>query len=349
MSAKKSGQKSLPGQLLDKISKVSGDFWKRVDIFRSSLDQNSPEWDPRVFIPYNSWFDFVKQEYPHVKDITAIASFVRNLAAVGAWRPTQDIVRFDPDLYESLSKTELTGNLPAEILQRLPAWGIYVEAPGLEYDGNRYEGFFAGLDVCNEPGLVLMAINLLDANLRSLRIVLPLGEWDLATAVEKTNDDFKRGMERLNRPFDEDSLLKLESGLVQILNLLIYVCSYGLVEHGSWADSGGSGGYTPKKVRGIWRFFPPDRPKIRLMGEEFGDQLRKYAKTVETGASHQHSRPRPHLRRAHWHGYWKGSMKKDAEKPRQFSVRWLPPIQVGWLEEETEEEGLKDREPPKGI
>ena len=34
--------------------------------------------------------------------------------------------------------------------------------------------------------------------------------------------------------------------------------------------------------------------------------------------------PRPHVRRAHWHGFWSGPRESDA---RKLSLKWLPPIQ----------------------
>lgn len=82
-----------------------------------------------------------------------------------------------------------------------------------------------------------------------MRIALPLGDWDPAVALEKTNEDLRQGLNRMNHPVEEASFFKLESGLAQIFNLLIYVCSHGLAEHDSWSSCGGAGGYKLKKVR----------------------------------------------------------------------------------------------------
>lgn len=43
-----------------------------------------------------------------------------------------------------------------------------------------------------------------------------------------------------------------------------------------------------------------------------------------------HAGPRPHVRRAHWHGFWSGPRK--SEKQRTFSVQWLPPIAVAMVD-----------------
>jgi hypothetical protein len=50
----------------------------------------------------------------------------------------------------------------------------------------------------------------------------------------------------------------------------------------------------------------------------------------ESGGTH--ARPRPHIRRAHWHGYWTGPRAKPA-KERKFVLRWLAPIPVNVSEE----------------
>ena len=39
-----------------------------------------------------------------------------------------------------------------------------------------------------------------------------------------------------------------------------------------------------------------------------------------------HARPRPHIRRAHWHSFWAG--KWDEPEARVVMLKWLPPIPV---------------------
>ncbi len=60
---------------------------------------------------------------------------------MGAWRPTQDILRFDADFYGMLAKTGVSGNLPVEILERMPAWALYFETRELVVEGRHYDGF----------------------------------------------------------------------------------------------------------------------------------------------------------------------------------------------------------------
>lgn len=54
------------------------------------------------------------------------------LGALVAWRPTKGIYRFHPELYESLIETDLEGDVPADVLLRLPGWAVYIETPASE-------------------------------------------------------------------------------------------------------------------------------------------------------------------------------------------------------------------------
>jgi hypothetical protein len=53
------------------------------------------------------------------------------LAGLAAWRITQQVYRFDPDLYTTLLATPVAGEIPGEHFQRLPAWCVAVETLAL--------------------------------------------------------------------------------------------------------------------------------------------------------------------------------------------------------------------------
>ena len=46
---------------------------------------------------------------------------------------------------------------------------------------------------------------------------------------------------------------------------------------------------------------------------------------VEQG---ERRRPVPHIRRAHWHSFWKGPRKE--EEKREIVFHWIPPLPVGY-------------------
>ena len=63
-------------------------------------------------------------------------------ALAAAWTPGRIAVRFDDDVAQALMDTPLEGTIPTEVLQRLPAWGLYIDCPGF----GSGSGFFVTLD-----------------------------------------------------------------------------------------------------------------------------------------------------------------------------------------------------------
>ena len=49
---------------------------------------------------------------------------------------------------------------------------------------------------------------------------------------------------------------------------------------------------------------------------------------VEIDPATGRTRPRAHVRRAHWHGFWTGPRDPERAEERRFDLRWLPPIPV---------------------
>ena len=90
---------------------------------------------------------------------------------------------------------------------------------------------------------------------------------------------------------------------------------------------------TPIRTKSGFRIFPPDQPTKWDVGVRLGAALRKAYHAIETAGTGQHAGPRPHVRRAHWHGFRSGAMKREDGSPipadeRSFKLRWLPPIPV---------------------
>jgi hypothetical protein len=50
-----------------------------------------------------------------------------HLAALAAWRATQGIYRFDDTLLDELWHTPIHGELPTDLLYRMPEWCMYIE------------------------------------------------------------------------------------------------------------------------------------------------------------------------------------------------------------------------------
>ena len=262
------------------------------------------------------------------------------LAALGAWRYTQGIYRFDPDILDAVAATSMHGDLPVEVLFRLPEWCVYIETPGLVWDKEPLYGFFAFLDWDIQYNHARLYFVTHTVEGLSSGLCLYLGAWTLTEALERLFATAKENAEAdgnaavldyLSESRDRvDEIAGAMSGFVA---LLLYICS----------DEPDIQGYVPgiypqrpqpKKVKGEWKLFPPDKPRIWRIGDTLGEALREARETAtassiagqETG-----SRPRPHIRRAHWHGFWSGPKKPalDSGSARRFRYQWLPPIIVG--------------------
>ncbi|EKA7659286.1 hypothetical protein OL397_004460 [Salmonella enterica] len=232
-----------------------------------------------------------------------MATDIARLSGLAAWRATQGIYRFDPDLYAALITTPVD-RLPAEVLTLLPEWGVYVETPGHD----RFTGFFAHCDYdprSKSPELRL----LLDTVDNLIPVAIPVMNGMLSDAIDTATPGFGKQLADMCQP---------------LVSLVLYICSVS-------ADFGHYTAFRPmpKKTKRGLRLFPPDKSTVINTGERIGSVLRasrqisqNSAPAVPTGRTVQ-----PHVRRAHWHGYWSGT-------PRKLSIRWMHPVLVKVIETE---------------
>ena len=61
----------------------------------------------------------------------------------------------------------------------------------------------------------------------------------------------------------------------------------------------------------------------REVGYHIGAEIRKHARYESTGGG-DGRKVRPHMRRAHWHHFWRGPKNGN----RELFIKWLPPIVV---------------------
>lgn len=68
------------------------------------------------------------------------------------------------------------------------------------------------------------------------------------------------------------------------------------------------------------------------MGQDAGNALR----SALAGYRGTDKKQTPHIRKAHWHGYWKGSKKENTQ---EFFYKWIPPVVVNQYAENALEQG----------
>lgn len=102
-----------------------------------------------------------------------------------------------------------------------------------------------------------------------------------------------------------------------LVNALAYLCSANADVEGSYSPSPSLSAATVKKKRlstATWHD----------VGYHIGAEIRKHAQYASESHGGSGRKVRPHMRRAHFHHFWRGP--KDG--PRELFIKWIPPIVV---------------------
>ena len=254
--------------------------------------------------------------------VNAVAD-VAVVGGLGAWRLTQGVYRFDPDLLEALWSTPIE-RVPTEMLYRLPEWCVYLETPGRGYDELLMQGAFLWLEWDTHPPHRTELRGLLDVDDgRLIPIMLHLEAQHLEACIEAALAESLRHM---------PPETQLPAGMWQrvkesfrgiwppLLSLALYLCS----EEPDITDERGAPGLParsrPRKPDGT--IIPASAPAAWVIGSRIGNVLRNALRGESAGGTH--ASPRAHWRRAHWHHYWTGPKSET----QQLKLRWLHPILV---------------------
>ncbi len=167
----------------------------------------------------------------------------------------------------------------------------------------------------------------LDPRHGCLPLPIILGEGTIADALDRLLESAReRACEHGLEPPDglEDAGLVART-IWPMVSLLLYLCS----EEPEIGDGGRRpGNPVPKRTRRGLRLFPPDRPARWDVGVRLGAALRLGAARHEAAGEpgpegeRRRSRPRAHIRRAHWHTFLAGRARSEKR------IKWLPPIPV---------------------
>lgn len=320
-----------PQLILDRLSKKYPNLWREID--RARARRTWPDW---CFVPVYEVERLCADNAGRVP--FGVSADTTHLALLAAWRATQGVYRFDPQVARELARTPVEGRIPREVLFRMPEWCLYVELDeqsAVVYpDGDRrpLHGFFASVEwdpQFRRPELIF----LLDGEPSLLPIFLPLDEETiddaLASWTRRTIEDGRRGRWSRDAEFWEEFVAGLIGNLgrcvPELLSLVLYVCSAG-----AELREAAGGARLPRRPEPVRtkkgpRLFPAERPTVWECGWRTGPALRAAGaeRSKERGGG-THARPRPHIRRGHWHHFWRGPRQGE----RELVVKWLPPVAV---------------------
>lgn len=310
----------LPNEHLDALSKKYPGAWLMLDKLRADRGKDLPKWPLWCLLPMTGWYAIACDgNKTSALSLSQVAD-VSRLSAIGAWRYSQGIYRFDDVVYTALKQTVPNGDLPCDVLYRLPEWSIYIETPNHDWLGSPLHGFWCHLEW--DANTERHELRLLLHTEQLIPIPLHLGKWTLSEAVSRAvSVAQKQGAKaRIDVSFDAFGE-RLSESLYGLISLILYLCS-DEPEIDDEREPGVSPKRPlPKKVRKGWSLFPADKPRVWTIGKTLGSTLRQAGQG--SGKSDTHTK-RPHLRRAHWHGFWSG----PREGARTFHYHWLPPTVV---------------------
>lgn len=298
--------------------------WKQADEFRADRGVGLPKWPAWCYCPMAAWYAIVCADAGKHQLTLDLVPDVARLAALGAWRISQGIYQFDTDMAAAIDKTLLVGEMPTDVLLRLPEYSIYIDGAGLSWMGEPLRGYWVYLewDANTERRELRL---LLDTESALQPAILHMGPWTVTEAVDRMVSESKAQAQSAgisSALLTPELVEKIASEVQPIIARVLYICSDEPDIIDREQPEAKPSRPQPKRVKKGWRLFPPDKPRIWRVGETLGQQLRSVNTATETDSTRKG--PKPHLRRAHWHGYWTG----PREGERKFQYKWLPPMVV---------------------
>ena len=317
---------------------------RTLDLSSRDLDKiraGHEKWPRWCFVPFSVWASSFVRSESNLQKVNEITSGV----TIIPWRYSRSIYRFDPDVYRELVETSFSGDIPQEVLLRLPEWSVFVEM-----QEESVFGFFASLDYASPERAELLFVFCIEGRLTPFNIRLSSGtiENSFAQTLKEfealvgDNNELKADYTKVLGP--NSSHVKFDGGVDGVrkeltevlgedlslvkkaLSLILYICSDEAEIRDRDAPDWEPGYPRPKMTKGQERLFPADRNRIVDVGRELGAMLRDDAAKSEPCAPTGRT-VRPHLRRGHWHGFWTGPRKENRDQ-QKFVLKWLPPLFV---------------------
>lgn len=287
--------------------------------FRREKGRGLPDWPAWCWVPMAGGYAVVSGGGPNRVQVDRVPD-IALVTAVATWRETQGMYRFDPDVLEALWHTPVSGDLPTEVLERLPEWCVWVETPEREIGGTRIAGFYAHLESDSNTGR------------RELRLLVDLESGGLVAVPLHLGGDMRHAIDAMIAEGDRqmrragmlDGILDVVGRREEIMSveplvsLVLYLCS----EAAEIADRKDPA-RRPTARRDSSR--TPNSPTVWDTGARLGAALRRARDAASESGEGSHAAPRPHIRRAHWHHYWTGPKAGE----RRLVLRWVHPTLVG--------------------
>ena len=230
---------------------------------------------------------------------------------VAKWRLTKSIYRFNTTLLEELVHTDIRtiAEAPCSVFRCLPEPCVWVDMRGIR----GIDGYFACV---NGEELVRFVAK----ESRNSITFIPFNRTRIGAEI-LTNSDPQITAERDDCKFCEKPL---PDDLIAVYASLLYLCS----DSPDFGDRKPPIYTPPKRTKTGWK--EKSTAHVWNVGIRTGTAIKlfKEKSSIEYTENQEGSgrTKRPHIRRAHWHGYWTGHRYEPEQ--RKFIYRWIPAIPI---------------------
>lgn len=302
--------------------------WEKLEQIRFILLDAGKCWQDSIYLP--SWgisigiqmFNEVKMQ-PNTLFGASIA-----LAILASWRRQKEVYRFSLELEQILYGQAGDSRIPVGILQRLPYSCFYIETPNL--CSGKFHGFFVFMDQNIDKTMYILrclGISPTGDIIKNYDLKLSEGitlEGAIKSSLTEELSNVLAGERKVTLDEVMQEIADREYVISRLLQLILYICAQNSdVTENSKGRTG-----SPKntavikdKFREIRSWDVGYRIVNRLKRNTEAEQHTE-KRLIEGSPTEKVSRqrPRPHIRRSHWHIYWTG---KRNQTEREMVIRWI--------------------------
>lgn len=315
---------SIDKPLMKKLNYLAQDALLHYRNIRKEENKN-------VFLPV----DYVERIiYKHAPDMVRILSekdelggAIADMSILLHFMYTRGSYKISKELFESIYDENVFEKTPVNIFHRMPQHSLYIdltEVVGFEF------GAFCHMiwDYQEDKKIHASALFCNAIYCESARHYFQFptgGPVTIKEALDKIRSQNQEYHDSIGTAEEMKSASvicdegEVKNAYAKIISVLLYICSqeadielYNIKEPNQKNQR-------PKKIENNIRLKPALKTKEWIVGRNLERQVQEYNYYASSG----YRGVRPHIRRGHWHGYWKGSAEN-----KECMIKWLAPIIV---------------------
>ena len=328
--AKRNNHEYPPLSLLKETTSAFPAAWADMERFHAANGAGGlPSWPTWCYAPMAAACAAASRAYPDTYSGRADAiRAAQVISALAPWRMAKEVFVMDADMQGLLFEQADDLKLDPEVLMHLPYPCFYVQfAPGTEFRGTPYHGFFVHLEYDANTQERELRLLFLMSDGQTAGVPIHIDAGTIEESIQRTLDEayanVPDGHYELRRALFTEA--KAQSEIAQtysrVLQLVLYLCA----QNAEIAPNSEQAVYTRRNATIKDRYAEIQKWDV---GVRIGNAVRAHREKIalSTGTGETHSSPRPHMRRGHWHSFWTGP--KSTPEERKLILKWVAPTFV---------------------